>query len=364
MVDSFSYAMLGKVYFGYGKLAELESLLKECKVKRAVLVTSKSFKQKCLELWENIEQISAVFSDVEPNPQLANVEGIVKLMKEYDADTVIALGGGSSIDAAKFAACCAYSDKQPAEHYEGAAFPEKIAKIIAIPTTSGTGSEVTAVSVISRGGEKKSIHNPAFAPTACIVDPELTMTVPAKLTMITGIDAFTHAIEAYWSVNHSPLTDLFAIESLKLITSSLEKAFTDGDEESRTAMAYGSLLAGLAFSAAKTAASHACSFPLSMYHHLPHGEACAFTLDSLIRINADERLEKLAKEIGFENTDALAAEIAKLKKLAGFKTKLSECEGEIDVDRLARESANHMLMRNNPVKLGYEELKELFESLV
>lgn len=356
--------MFGKIYFGWGKVNELESLLKECKVKRAVLVCSKSFKKRCLKLWENIESISAVFSDVEPNPQLTNVEAIVKLMREYDADTVIALGGGSSIDAAKFAAACAYSEKEPREHYEGAAFPEKIAKIIAVPTTAGTGSEVTAVSVISRGGEKKSIHSPAFAPTACIVDPELTMTVPAKLTMITGIDAFTHAIEAYWSVNHSPITDLFAIESLKLITKNLERSFTDADAEARTAMAYGSLLAGLAFATAKTAASHACSFSLSMQHHLPHGEACAFTLDSFIRINADERLESLARELGFENTDKLADEIARFKKLAGFKTRLSECDGEIDIDFLAREGSQHMLMKNNPVKLSYDDLKKMYESLM
>ena len=148
-----------------------------------------------------------------------------------------------------------------------------------------------------------------------------------------------------------------------MILGNLEKSYEVGDRESRTNMAYASLLAGLAFSAAKTAASHACSFPISAYYQLPHGEACAFTLDSLIKINADERLEALAKAVGFDNTDALADEINRLKRISGLAMKLSDVSESFDVDLIARESAVHPLMANNPVSLSQEDLKKMFEAL-
>ena len=362
MIDAFTYANPTRIFFGYGKLDELHSLLSDCGVETAVLVCDRFFAAMGEELRAKTPQIAAVFSDVEPNPQLSGVKETVRLMQETGADAVIALGGGSSIDTAKFAAACACSEQTPDEHFDGAVFTAA-KKIIAVPTTAGTGSEVTAVSVVSRGEEKKTVHNPAFQPTACIVDPALTMTVPPRTTLMTGLDAFTHAIEAFWSVRHGALTDALAVEAMRVILANLETSFAEGTKEARTAMAYGSLLAGLAFSVAKTAGCHACSYPLSMYHHLPHGEACAFTLDSFIRLNADDRLEGLAKTLGFSDCHALADEIIRLKKIGGLRMRFAECEGELDLDRLAKESAEHMLMRNNPVRLDAAALKKMFEAL-
>lgn len=362
MINSFIYEQPVKIHFGFGKLSELANILDDINAESCVLVSSKFFTEKCKALMENCSKIKAIYCSVQPNPLLSGVEETVKLVKENNADTVIALGGGSAIDTAKFAAACAYSSIEPAEHYQSPAFPEKRAKIVAIPTTSGTGSEVTKVSVISHGDEKKSIHNPAFMPTVCIVDPELTMTVPAKTTMITGIDAFTHAIEAYWSVNHQPITDALAIESIKIILANLEKSFEIGDKQSRTNMACASLMAGLAFAVPKTAACHACSFPISAGYHLPHGEACALTLDSLMMINNDERLEHLAHEVGCECTAELAAKVKHFKKIAGLCTSLSEL-GNVDIDKLAADCQKHPLMANNPVKLSADDLKAMFEKL-
>ena len=363
MVDAFTYGLPTEIVSGFGKLEELPALLESHGVKKCVLVCDRFFAKKGAELLETTAQICAVFDDVEPNPQLSGVEETVRLMKAHNADAVLALGGGSSMDTAKFAAACAKSAYTPNEHFEGAPFGEKDAKIFAVPTTAGTGAEVTGVSVISRGEEKKTTHHPSFYPDVCIVDPALTMTVPPFITMITGLDAFTHAIEAFWSVRHGAVSDLFAVEALRVILSSLEDAYRTGSKESRTAMAYGSLLAGLAFSNAKTAGCHACSYPLSMYHHLPHGEACAFTLDSFIRMNADERLERLSNSLGFASCDALANEISRLKEIGGLRTRFSQCEGELDLDRLASESEAHMLMRNNPVQFSVGELRAMFEKL-
>lgn len=363
MIGNFLYEQPVKIRFGKGELNSLSAVLEEINAQGCVLVSSKSFASKCEALKSENEKIKAVYAAVHPNPLLSDCEQIVELLKSTNSDTVIALGGGSSIDAAKFAAACTYSSITPHEHYLNPAFPEKTAKIVAIPTTSGTGSEVTKVAVISHGNEKKSIHNPAFMPDVCIVDPLLTMTVPKKTTMITGLDAFTHAIEAYWSVNHQPLTDMFAIESIKLILANLESAYENGDEESRENMAYASLLAGLAFSVAKTAASHACSFSISAYYHLPHGEACAFTLDSLIKINADERLEKLAREVGFKDTAELAEKIVYFKKLASLASKLSDLGEDVDIEKLSKEGANHPLMANNPIKLSEKQLYDMYNAL-
>ena len=362
MIDSFFYEQPVKIHFGFGKLKELEGILEGIGTKSAVLVCDRFFAEKGSELMAACPVIKAVFSDIEPNPLLSGCEEVVHLEKEFDADTVVALGGGSSIDTAKFAAACRYSSLTPAQQYAEQRFPEKIAKIVAVPTTAGTGSEVTKVSVVSNGSEKKSIHNPAFLPTVALIDPELTMTVPPKATMITGLDAFTHAIEAIWSVNHQPMTDVLATEAIRLILANLERAYSASDRGSREAMHYGSLLAGLAFSVTKTAASHACSFPLTADYHLPHGEACAFTLDSFIKINADERLEKLAKDVGINGIDELAVWVKSMKKLAGLKTTLADL-GEVDLDKLANDCVNHPLMRNNPVQLTVEEMKNVFLAL-
>lgn len=363
MIDNFIYAQPVKIYFGCGQLSKLSQILEENDCERCVIVSSKFFTKLCDKIKNDCDKIKAVYNSVQPNPLLSGTQEVLDLIKAHHADTVIALGGGSAIDTAKFAAACAYGDDDAYTQYTKQDFPEKTAKIVAIPTTSGTGSEVTKVSVISHKNEKKSIHNPSFMPSVAIVDPELTLSVPAKTTMITGIDAFTHAIEAYWSVNHQPITDTFAKESIKLILDNLEKSYECGDIESRTNMAYASLLAGLAFSVPKTAASHACSFSLSAYYHLPHGEACAFTLDSLIKLNTDDRLEKLAKDVGLNGTDELAKKVRHFKKIAGLAEKLSDLGENVDVDLLAKEGANHPLMANNPVKLTEDDLKKMYLSL-
>ena len=200
-------------------------------------------------------------------------------------------------------------------------------------------------------------------PRAAIVDPELTLGVPPRTTMNTGLDAMAHALEGYWSRNHQPISDLAAVEAVRLILENLERAWRDGsDLEARTNMALAALLGGLSFALPKTAASHACSYPLSEDYHLPHGEACAFTLDSLVRINADERLEHLCRAVGLKDTEELAQRIAALKKLGGLRTRLSEL-GEVDMDKLCHECAVHPLMNNNPVPMDAAALRAMFDQM-
>ena len=269
------------------------------------------------------------------------------------------------MDTAKFAAAVAPNEGEALDYYEGRrSFDAKSRlAILAVPTTAGTGSEVTQVSVVSHGKEKKTINNPAFMPTAAIVDPLLSIGVPPRTTMCTGLDAMAHALEGYWSKNHQPIPDLTAIQAVRLILENLEKAYRHGDDrEARGNMALAALMGGLSFALPKTAASHACSYPLSEDYHLPHGEACAFTLDSFVRINADERLELLCRRVGLSGTEELAQKIADLKKLAGLRSRLSDL-GEVDLDKLAHDCAVHGLMANNPVKMDEAALRAMFEEL-
>lgn len=363
MVNEFIYSQPVKIYFGAGCFGRLGEVLDSLSVKRCVLVCGRHFAPEAQALAEKDARICAVFSGVEQNPQLSGVVETVKLAREYNADAVIGVGGGSSIDTAKFAAAVALGDGEAVEYYRGMPFPEKRLTIIAVPTTAGTGSEVTQVSVISHGTEKKTINNPVFMPSAAIVDPLLSSTVPPRTTMNTGLDALAHALEGYWSRNHQPISDLMAIEAVRTILANLENAYKDGSNmDARSAMAYASLLGGLSFALPKTAASHACSYPLSEDYHLPHGEACAFTLDSLVRINADERLEYLCRSVGLSGTDELADRIKELKALGGLRSRLSEL-GDVDIDKLAADCAAHPLMNNNPVKMDTAALKAMFESL-
>ena len=364
MANEFFYKQPVKIWFGAGKFRQLGAILEELGCKSCVIACGRHFKPEAEALMAEVPAIKAVFGGVEQNPQLSGIVEVVKLAREHGADTVIGIGGGSSIDTAKFAAASAPGEAEPLSYYRGELpFPAKPLTIIAVPTTAGTGSEVTQVSVVSHGTEKKTINNPAFMPTAAVVDPELTYTVPPRTTMNTGLDALAHALEGYWCVNHQPIADLFSIEAVRLIMENLERAYKDGgDKEARGNMLYASLLAGLAFSNPRTAGCHACSYPLSEDYHLPHGEACAFTLDSFVRVNADERLEHLCRAAGLRDTEDLAARIRALKALAGLRRKLSDLEN-LNLDKLCHDCAVHGLMKNNPVVMTEEKLREMFEAL-
>ncbi len=360
----FIYSQPVKIWFGRGKLSMLSDVLNELNAEKCVLVCGKHFQVQAEELQKAEKRVCGIFSGVEQNPQLSGAIETADLAKSIQADTIIGIGGGSSIDTAKFAAAIAGEETDVLACYHGELpFPKTHLKIVAIPTTAGTGSEVTQVSVISHGSEKRTINNPVFMPCAAIIDPELSATVPPRTTMNTGLDALAHALEGYWSVNHQPIPDIMAAEAVRIVLQNLETAWREpGNMTARENMAYASLLGGLSFALPKTAACHACSYPLSEDYHLPHGEACAFTLDSFVLINADERLETLCKAVGLSGTEELAERIRSLKELAGLRTRLTQL-GEVNLDKLCSDCAKHPLMNNNPVRMDEEKLHAMFEAL-
>lgn len=366
-----------KLVFGNGKRKDLEKYINEIGGTRGILVCSKSFaKNGTADEFVKMSGglIKGVFSDVRPNPTTDNVDSCVKLMRELDADFAVALGGGSPMDCCKAACAIAKGDDVIRSYHTGgkAINANEAIPMIAITTTSGTASEVTNISVLTdvELNLKNPMNDPAMYPKIAVIDPELTLTVPKQITASTGLDVLAHAVESYWATIHQPVCTACSIYSARLVFEWLEKAYNNpNDLAAREKMAEASIVAGVAFSHPRTTGSHACSFPLTNIYGVPHGEACAFTLDYFIKFNADNadadgRITALAKDCGFESPYAMADEIHAMKKRMGMKTKLSEigCVTDEQIRELTKKSMS-MLMTRNPIPLTEEDIYTMYQKL-
>ena len=372
---NWNYLQPVKIYFGKGRVHEIKKIAKELGYVRGLLVAGPFFFKSGLAekiMKESDGMLVASFGDVSPNPDVTEVDACAEIIRQKNIEFVVALGGGSPMDCAKAAASVALTEDSIRKyHGTGISLPKKHLPLIAIPTTAGTGSEVTCVSVLSdyANGKKAPIVSDGFYPKAAIIDPELTYTMPPAVTAGTGIDVLSHAIEGYWSKGHQPICDALAIHAVRLVFQYLYRAYENpSDEEAREKMCEASVIAGLAFTLPKTTASHACSFPLTNIYHIPHGEACGLTLDYFVRINAHgaggERVEAMAKTIGFENADAMADEILLLKRKMGLRCDLKDLElSEEQIEDLVKIS-RHPNLYNNPVEITDEVLKEMYDCLV
>ena len=312
-----------------------------------------------------------VFSNVQPNPTVENVDSLVALIREEGADMIVAIGGGSPMDCAKAAACLASTDEASVRpfHSEGRKFGAESLPLIALPTTAGTGSEVTPFAVLddTEKGIKGPIAANALYPMLALVDPELTYSLPLFVSAATGLDALCHAIEGYWSKNHQPICDSLAKEAGRLIFGHFERVCTAPDDtEARTALSYAALLAGMAFQLPKNAMVHACSFPLSKRYHLCHGAACAFTLEFALFLNAPHmggRMEAFAEYCGFQTIGAMAEGISAFKRMGGLPCTLEEAGIPRDAVAGLVEESFHPLMNNNPKEVAREDLLAMYAAL-
>ncbi len=361
---NWNYSQPVKIIFGNGKISELKNLLSE--YKNPILISDPYFlKNGLIEKIKSITAIKAFFTDVSPNPDVAEVNECSKLIREENADILIALGGGSALDLAKAASIAA--DNIEPYHNGEKTVPDKAIPVIAVPTTAGTGSEVTCVSVLtSRStGRKSPIVSDSFYPKAALIDPELLYSLPPAVTASTGIDVLCHAVEGYWSKGHQPVCDALAIHSIKLVFEYLPVAYSEpGNKTAREKMAEASVIAGLAFTLPKTTSSHACSFPLTSIYHIPHGEACGLTLDYFARVNgSDEHTRQLVRELGYKDAESFADDILKLKKQIGLRIGLSDLNlRDDDIAQIVKLS-HHPNMNNNPVEISDEILLDMYSSL-
>lgn len=366
-----------KLVFGSGKRSDLAKYIDEIGGSRGVLVCGNSFckngvADEFLRLGGG--KIVEIFSDIRPNPTTDNVNDCVRLMREVDADFAVALGGGSPMDCCK-AACAIVRGDDNIEPYHSLGKPisaKEAIPMIAVTTTSGTASEVTNISVLTDINQnlKQPMNDPAMYPKIAVIDPELTLTVPPQVTASTGLDVLSHAIESYWSTLNQPICSACSIYAARLVFEWLEKAYTEPENlTAREKMAEASIVAGVAFSHPRTTGSHACSFPLTNIYGIPHGEACAFTLDYFVKFNAkhadsDGRLDALAKDCGFDSAYEMADEISAMKKRMGMRSRLSEigCTSDEQIAELTKKSMS-MLMKRNPIELSESDIGEMYNKL-
>lgn len=369
-----TYSQPVKIIFGSNTLNDLYSILKENELHNGMLVCDPYFIKSGLAnkiMHYSKGLLTDVFFDITPNPTVNSVDTCAEIIRNKNIQFLAALGGGSSLDCAKAAASVCKTTHSIVEyHSSNRKLTNAHIPLIAIPTTSGTGSEVSRKAVLTDPlrGIKAPISCDNFYPTIAIIDPVLTLSLPPKVTAATGFDALAHALEAYSSRYHKPASDEYSIQAAKLIFDYLIKAYEDGSViEYREKMSEASVLAGLATDIAGTTASHACSYPLTYLYNIRHGEACAFTLDSFIRINAevDEgRLHNFAKQLGFADAYDMANKIAQMKKQLRMKTTLNDAGIDAsEIENLAILSMQPDMI-NNPVTMTIDKLIKMYSSLI
>jgi alcohol dehydrogenase class IV len=321
----------------------------------------------------------SVFSQVQADPPEAVIMAAVSAAQACAADCVVGLGGGSSLDVAKLAALLARSGETLAQVYgmniaKGPRLP-----LILLPTTAGTGSEVTAVSVVTTGaGEKNVVISPLLLPDRAVLDAALTVGLPAHVTAATGIDAMVHAVEAYTSLHlKNPISDCLAREALRLLAGNLFQACQNGsDLQARENMLLGACLAGMAFANAPVAAVHALAYPLGARFHVPHGLSNALVLGPVMRFNLDTvapLYAQLADIVlpGISGNDrdralALADYLGSLAAELGLATRLREVGvTEADIEALAQDAMKQTrLLGNNPRPVLLEDVRAIYREVL
>ena len=372
-----------RIVMGPGSAKTIGAEVKAQGVKRVLIVTDKGVigagLLKSIEESFKAARIKySVFDKVEPDPRYEIVAECFKTAQAAKAQMLVGIGGGSPMDIAKVTAVM-LTNKGPIGSYFGInLIPKPGLPTILIPTTAGTGSEVTPIAILSDEGEKlkKGIVSPYLFPAIGILDPELTTGLPPHVTAATGMDALIHAIEAYTSINATTITDMYCIKAIELIYRNIRIAFAKGDNmEARTAMMEGALLAGIAFANAGVTAVHAFAYPIGAEFHIPHGIANTLMLPHVIRFNVLGNLEKfaqLAKPLGIpaeglDNLaivdkviaaiDRLADDIRVPRHLADFGVKEKDismlAEGVMKVTRL---------LANNPRTLTLDDAKRIYKA--
>lgn len=369
---------------GKGALKKLPAVILNCGCKKPFIVTDSflSTTKAFIDFEDSLKSENidhTVFCDVSPNPKVKDVEKAADVFRANGCDSVIAYGGGSSMDCAKVAAALVSCDKNTIKNMRGyLKVKGKLIKIFAVPTTSGTGSETTIAAVVtdSDKGDKFSISDPKLIPSYAVLDPELTVSLPKGLTASTGMDALTHAVEAYIGVGGNKFTNTQAKKATKLIFENLYKVYCDGsDIKARENMAFASYYAGESFTRAYVGYVHAMAHSLGGFYNVPHGFANAVILPYLLEFYGDKINKKLASlalcanlgketESEKELASKFIAAVKELNRKMEIPTTIKELKKE-DIPKLAR----HAIKEGNPsypvpVIMNEKQCEALFEKLL
>ena len=377
------FRMPKSVLYGRNSLEKLGEQSKKLG-KRAFIVTDTimeklGYVEKCMQQLNKKGITVSTYNKVDAEPTNIHVLEALSLCKEEKCDFIIGIGGGSCIDAAK-AVAVLYTNGGEVEDYvqKDIEIENNPLPLIAIPTTSGTGSEVTSVAVITnkKTDVKMMMKHPSFIPKVAIIDPVLTSSLPPQITAATGIDALCHAIEAYISKFSQPLTDVLALSAIESIMKYLRIAYEDGrNMEAREAMMIASLQAGIAFSNASVTLVHGMSRPVGALFHVPHGISNAILLPTVLeftKTSAMKRLAKIGRSLNkdlYSNSDEEVADytLGEIKKLC-FDLRIpnlkeygiDEIEFENAISKMASDAIESGSPANNPRVPSYDEIKELY----
>lgn len=321
---------------------------------------------------------SARFDKVEADPRYEIADESLALLRSCGAQGVIGIGGGSSLDMAKITSVLARNDQTVAEMFGIDLIKNPGLPLILIPTTAGTGSEVTPIVILSDEHEKlkKGVVSPYLFPSCALLDPELTLGLPPSVTAASGMDALIHAVEAYTSKNATPMSDILAKEAIRLISANIRTAYANGENlPAREAMLRGALLAGQAFANAGVTACHAFAYPIGAEYHIPHGVANTIMLVPVMRFNMIGNLARFAElplffglktdglsprrsaQLAIDTIVELAQDIEVPQHLREYGVK------EADIPMLAQGVMKvTRLLANNPRKLNVKQAEAIYRA--
>ena len=384
-MSHFQFQTVSNIISGLGSIYELKQLLQQQPYKKLLLVTDTSMIQQQLhlpiiEILETIHLDYVIYSSVQADPPEQIVLDAVQFAKNENIDIVLGFGGGSSLDVAKVIAVLAHPEQrqtlQDLYGVNNAKNPRL--PLFLVPTTAGTGSEVTPISIVTTGETTKiGIVSPVLFADVAILDATFTQNLPAHITAATGIDAMVHAIEAYTSkIKKNPYADMLAKQALRLLNKNLSLVLADGQNlEARQNMLVGSMLAGQAFANAPVAAVHALAYPLGGHFHISHGHSNALILTEVLKFNAPKAKQLYAelmcwldpKSTG--STDGLcdlfidhmqnhldkSSLILKLKDLNVPENKLEQLANDAMLQT--------RLLQNNPRELQLQDARQIYEAI-
>jgi alcohol dehydrogenase class IV len=387
MINKFDFAGTPEIIFGAGKIRGITDIILKYGSRVILLTGSRSFKKsnKFDLLINSFKEKSFQYSlrEISGEPTPGNINSIIRDFHNKPVDVVVAIGGGSVVDAGK-AVSAMLGKTEPVEEYlegvgtkthDGSKIP-----FIAVPTTSGTGSEATKNTVLSQTGEngyKKSLRHKNFVPDVALVDPELSLTCPSDITAACGMDAFTQLLESYVSTNASPMTDALAYNAIKIMKDSLVPAATSGSHnpEIRSAMSYAALISGITLANAGLGIVHGLAAAIGSYYDIPHGVVCGTLVGVATRINIEnlrkdkganigslEKYTEIGKLLSGDNCEDLDQccdflfyqmeqwiESLQIPKLSDYGLRVG------DIEKIVNNTGN----KYNPVKLGKEDIEKI-----
>ena len=384
MEKSFRFNCRTMVNFGFGAVNALPEYVNKLGGKKILLmcdpgIASTPILGMVTAILETAGIEFVLFPKVTPEPPVADILKAVSILKKNNCDMCVGLGGGSAMDVAKGVAMAAGNDGKYEEYAGIGNVPRKGLPCLVIPTTAGTGAEVSIICIATKGESKIGVVDPLIAADAALVDPELTMGLPRKMTAETGIDALVHNIESFLTITENPLADTVTLEGIRRIWSYLRRAVSNGaDREARYYMAYGSLLGGYAMNLTDGAASvHGLAFALGTLFHVPHGLAVSMMTPKTLAAVAKGNYEKftaMGKAMGIsckgltptEAADKIVAEIEQMYRDIGIPLTLRGLNvgiTEKDLDRLTDEAFSQKRVMGHSIhQLKREEVLSIFQA--